>query len=104
MYAQSHCKEWKLGASQRSSRKAEALQNHDRRMLRYMAGVPLANGVASVEVVSRCGVKSLALVVPESRMEMYGHVKRWQGDEVLREVIEVEEYGTDPEVDGRRRG
>ena len=58
----------------------ESLQSSDRRMQRYMAGAFLADRVASIEVASRCGVKPLTFVIRESRLRLYGHVKRRHGE------------------------
>ena len=74
----------------------ETLQSCDRRMLRYMAGVSLADRVLSTEVASRCGVKPLTVVMRENRLRWYGHVKRRQGEGVLGEVMEMEIPGTRP--------
>ena len=59
-----------------------------------MAGVSLADIVASVEVASSCGVKPLTLVMRESRLRWYGSVRRRQGDGVLGEIMETEVPGT----------
>ena len=72
----------------------ESLQSCDRHMLRYMTGVPLADRVSSVKIPSRCGVKTLTLVMRENRLRWCGHVKRRLCDEVLGEVPEMGVPGT----------
>ena len=52
------------------------MQRCDRRLLQCMAGVSHADGSASVEVASRCFVKSLTLMMYETRLRCYGQVKR----------------------------
>ena len=74
----------------------ETLQGCDRRMLRYMAGVSLSDRVASEEVANRCGVKPLLVVLRQSRLRWFGHVKRRRGEGVLGEVMEMEVPGTRP--------
>ena len=69
------------------------MQNFNKRILRYMAGVSLADRSASVEVSSRCGFKPLTLVMSERRLRWDGLWKRRQGDGVLRKVMEMEVPG-----------
>ena len=68
----------------------ESLQGCDRRMLRFMAGSSLADRVTSIEVESRYSMKPLNLVISETILRWYGHVKSLQGDGVLGEVMEIE--------------
>ena len=65
-------------------------------MLRHMAGASLTDAVAYVVVASRCGVKLLALVIPESRLNWYDYVNRPRSYSVLGEVIQMEVVGTWP--------
>ena len=65
-------------------------------MIRYKAGISLADKLPGAEVASRCGLKPLTLVMRESRLRGYGHVKRRQGDGVLGEVMEMEIPETRP--------
>ena len=75
---------------------ADRIQACDRRMLRYMAGVTLADRVASEEVARRCGVKPVLTVVREGRLRWFGHVKRREGEGLLGEVMELEVPGVRP--------
>ena len=79
-----------------TKKQKETLENCDRRMLRYMAGVSLSDRVTSEEVAGRCGVKSLAVVMRESRLRWYGHVKRRHGEGLLGEAMELEVTGSRP--------
>ena len=65
-------------------------------MLRYRTSVSLSDRVAGIEVASRCGVKPLLQVMPESSLRWFEHVKRRTGVGVLREVMEMEVTGTKP--------
>ena len=68
----------------------DRIQTCDCMTLRYMTGVTLAYRVASEEGGGRCGVKPALTVVEEGRLRWFGHVKRQEGEGLLREVIEVE--------------
>ena len=72
----------------------EALPSCDRRVLRYMTVVSLAD--TSVKVTSSSAVKPLTSVMCESRMLCYGDVKRQQGDGEQGEVMEMEVTSTKP--------
>ena len=65
-------------------------------MLRYMAGVTLADRVASEEVARRCGVKPVLTVVREGRLRWFGHVKRREGEGLLGEVMQLEVHSVIP--------
>ena len=69
---------------------ADRIQACDKRMLRYMAGVSLADQVAREEVTRRCGVEPILTVVREGRLRWFGHVKRRVGEGLLGEVMELE--------------
>ena len=69
----------------------------DRRILRYMAGVSLRDGVRSEEVARRCGVDGLEMVMRERRLRWFGHVRRKEEDDPIRRVMDLE-------VDVRRPG
>ena len=73
----------------------DQIQACDRRMLRYMAGVTLADGVASEEVAGRSGVKPLLTVIREGRLRWLKHVKRREEEGLLGEVMELEVPGID---------
>ena len=75
---------------------ADRIQACDRRMLRYMAGVTLADRVTSEEVANRCGVKPVLTVVREGRLRWFGHVKRREGEGLLGEVMNLEVPGVRP--------
>jgi hypothetical protein len=70
----------------------------DRRMLRYMAGVDWRDGVRSEEVVRRCGLRELNIVLQARRLRWFGHVERRNEDEALGRVNTMEAPG------GRPRG
>ena len=74
----------------------EVLEICDRLMLWYMAGVSMADRVASIEVARRCGVKPLTIVTHEYRLRWYGHMKRRQGDGILEEAMVMELTRTRP--------
>ena len=70
----------------------------DRRMLRYMASVSLADRMSSLEVARRCGVRLLEDALRERRLRWFGHVIRRKGEGALGAVLNVEVAGS------RRRG
>ena len=72
------------------------LQACDRRMLRYMAGVRLADRVRSEDIERTCGVKSLLFTVRENRLRWFGHAKRREGSGVLGEVMNLQVPGVRP--------
>ena len=72
------------------------LQACDRRMLRYMSGISLADRVRSEDIERNCGVKSLLVTVRENRLRWFGHVKRREGRGVLGEVMNLQVPGTRP--------
>ena len=74
----------------------DRIQACDRRMLRYMAGVTLADRVASEELARRCGVKPVLMVIREGRLRWFGHVKRREGEGLLGEVMELVAPGIRP--------
>ena len=61
-----------------------------------MAGVTLADGVASEEVAGRSGVKPLLTVIREGRLRWLKHVKRREEEGLLGEVMELEVSGVRP--------
>ena len=77
----------------------ESLQGCDTLMQRYMAGASLTDRVASVHVVSKCGLKPSTQVMRESRLIRYGHMKRRKGDGVLGELMEMEVPRSRPNFD-----
>ena len=72
-----------------TKRMEDRMQACDRRMLRYMAGVTLADRIPSEEVASRCGVEEVAALMRRGRLRWFGHVLRRNGAGLLGEVMEL---------------
>ena len=72
------------------------MQACDRRMLRYMSGVTLADRIPSEEVASRCGVEEVAALMRRGRLRWFGHVLRRNGAGLLGEVMELNVPGVRP--------
>ena len=68
----------------------------DRRMLRSMARVSLRDRVPSSEVLTRCGLKDIAVVMKRNRLRWYGHVMRREEGDPLKMVRDVNAPGTRP--------
>ena len=64
------------------------LRRCDRRMLRYMAGVSWQDGKFSSMVAKMCGVDDLSVMLRQTRLTWFGHVKRAEGG-MLGEVREM---------------
>ena len=72
------------------------LQLCDRRMLRSMARLSLRDRVPSSEVLTRCGLKDIAVVMKRNRLRWYGHVMRREEGDPLKTVREVTAPGSRP--------
>ena len=62
-------------------------------MLRYIAGVCLADRVPGLEVARRCEVRPVVLVIQENRMSWFGQFKRRRDEVSLREVMDMQVPG-----------
>ena len=62
----------------------DVLQKCDRRMLRYMAGVSLRDGVSSEEVLRRCKLGDIVKILRSRRLKWFGHVARREEESPLK--------------------
>ena len=74
----------------------EVILRSDRRMLRYLAHVPLRERVSSEEVLRRCGLCDILKILKKGRMRWFGHVVRRSEDEPLAKVGMVQAPGRAP--------
>ena len=65
----------------------------DRRMLKYIAGVSLRDGISSEEVLRRCGLRCILKVLHGRRLGWFGDVVRRAegGGRLLAELREVDQ-------------
>ena len=68
----------------------------DRRMLRFMAGVRLRDGVPSAEVLERCGLESIIMQMRRRRLRWFGHVVRREEEEPIGNAYRMEIPGRQP--------
>ena len=68
----------------------------DRRMLRRMCGVRLSERVATTELLERCSLLDLEMVMTKRRLNWYGHVVRRSESEALGRVMSVVAPGRRP--------
>lgn len=66
------------------------IRSSDQRMLRHMAGVRLEDRVSSEVVRERCGVKDIIEELKLKRLRWFGHVRRREGDHILRRAADME--------------
>ena len=79
-----------------TQRLEQCIQSCDRRLLRYMSGVSLRDGVCSAEVARRCGLREILEVVRVRRLQWFGHVKRKGEGEELSLVLNWHVEGRRP--------
>ena len=68
----------------------------DRRMLRRMCNVRLSDRVATEEVLRRCRLEELEMVMTKRRLNWYGHVVRRSASEPLGRIMSVVAPGRRP--------
>ena len=81
----------------------EVLIRTDRRMVRYMARVTWESGLSSEEVARECGLGGLEENLRRRRLRWFGHVKRREEDDVLKQVMLLEVEGRRPRGRPRKR-
>lgn len=79
-----------------TQREERLLQSCDRRMLRKMCGLSLTDRVLSTDILNRCGLDDLLLLVRRSRMAWFGHTYRRQDGDPLSKINQVEAPGRRP--------
>ena len=80
-----------------TKREEQLLQNCDRRMLRMVCGVSLSDRVPSIEILRRCRLEDILLVVRKRRLAWFGHIyRRHEEDEPLRRIMHTEAPGRRP--------
>ena len=73
-----------------------ALRRAEMRMVRWMCGVRLGDGLPSGELRERLGVDDIALVLRQNRLRWCGHVLRKDGGDWVRKCVEHEVEGPGP--------
>ena len=71
-----------------------ALQRAEMRMVRWMCGVELVDGLPGGELRERLGVDDMALVLQQNRLRWYGHVLRKDDDDWVKKCMEYEVEGS----------
>ena len=80
-----------------TQREEQLLQSCDRRMLRMICGVSLSDRVPSTEVLSRCGMEDILLVMRKRRLAWFGHIhRRHEEEDPLRRIMHTEAPGRRP--------
>jgi len=72
-----------------------ALQRAEMRMVRWMCGVKLKDGLPSKELRERLGIDDIALVLQQKRLRWYGHVLQ-KDDDWVKKCMEYEVQGPRP--------
>lgn len=68
----------------------------DRRMLRMLCGITLADRISSQNILSSCGLTDLRMIMMRRRLNWFGHVMRRDLDEPLSKIINLEAPGRRP--------
>ena len=71
-----------------------ALQRAEMRMVRWMCGVKLKDGLPSKELRERLGVDDTASILQQNRLCSYGHVLRKEDDDWVKKCTEYEIEGS----------
>ena len=80
-----------------TQREEQLLQSCDRRMLRMTCGVSLSDRVPSIEILRRCGLDDILLVIRKRRLAWFGHIyRREEEDNPLRRIMHIEAPGRRP--------
>ena len=80
-----------------TKREEHLLQNCDRRMLRMVCGVSLSDRIPSMEIIGRCRLEDILLVVRKRRLAWFGHIyRRHEEDDPLRRIMHTEAPGRRP--------
>ena len=74
----------------------DVLVKCDRRMLRRMCGVQLTDRVATEELLRRCGIVAVEVMLRRRRLKWFGHVERRGVEDPLGRVQLVEAPGRRP--------
>ena len=78
-----------------------ALQRAEMRMVRWMCGIKLKDGLPSKELRERLGIDDIALVLQQNRLRWYGHVLQ-KDDDWVKKCMEYEVEGPRPRVRPKR--
>ena len=73
-----------------------ALQKAEMRMVRWMCGVKLQDGVPSKELRRRLGLDDIISVLQQNRLQWYGHVLWKEDNDWVKKCMEYEVEGTRP--------
>ena len=74
----------------------DVLVKCDRLMLRRMCGVQLSDRVATGELLQRCGIRAVEVLLKRRRLKWFGHVVRRGVEDPLGRVQLVEAPGRRP--------
>ena len=73
-----------------------ALQRVEMRMVRWMCGVKLQDGVPSKELRGRLSLDDIISVLQRNRLRWYGHVLRKEDNDWVKKCMEYEVEGARP--------
>ena len=80
-----------------TQREEQLMQSCDRRMLRMICGVSLSDRVSSIEILRRCRLEDILLVMRKRRLAWFGHIyRRHEEDNPLRRIMHTEAPGRRP--------
>ena len=79
-----------------------ALRRAEMRMVGWMCGVGLKDGLPSGELRGRLGVDDITLVLQQNRLRWYGHVLRKDDDDWVKKCMEHEVEGSRPRGRAKR--
>ena len=80
-----------------TQREEQLVQSCDRRMLTLICGVALSDRVSSIEILRRCGLEDVFVVMRKRRLAWFGHVyRRNEEDNPLRRIMLTETPGRRP--------
>ena len=72
------------------------LETSERRMVRWMCGVSLKDGIASKDLLHRLKIRSVEEEMKTGRLRWYGHVVRRDGDNWLKRTWKMKVEGPTP--------
>jgi len=73
-----------------------SLQRAEMRMVRWMCGVKLQDGVPSKGLCERVGLDDIILVLQQNRLRWYGHVLQKEDNDRVKKCMEYEFLGARP--------
>ena len=71
------------------------IERNDRKMIRWIVGVRLADRISSAELRRRMNLEDIRVVMRTRRLRWFGHVERKDGEDWVRKYMNME-------VDGKR--